>query len=121
MEVNKSIKNLILATSLILPAMFSFAETMVFDTVSLYRSAAYGDTSILTGTEKDTGGGLRALFRTYGDDSYSRSVSSVCTPLILTMMEKPGRYYLHVTWQDNTNASYRYIRFCDLELRAEPA
>jgi len=97
-----------------LPAMFSAAanKTKVFDTVTSFKQAARS--SLLpkvSGIEKDSGANISVEF-TF-DRSYDASFAMGCLPLILTAMEKPGRYYLHVTWDVQ-------LQNCMLSLKAQP-
>ena len=40
-----------------------------------------------------------------------------CTPALLTMIEKPGRYYLHVTIDDDFYLSVQMVE-CRLTLKS---
>jgi len=107
------IKNTILIISLMLTPILSIAETKVFDTITMFTSSASWSNSSINGIEKNTGSSITATFLGTGN-SAGKSVGSICTPLIITAMEKPGRYYLHVTWT-STLAS------CALELKPQPS
>jgi len=98
-----------------LPAMCSIAGTsVVFDTVTSYRSAYSNAPSNISGIEKDTGDTILTTFKhNYGD--YKGAVQAICTPLVLTAMEKPGRYYLYVALDDDND-----INYCTLQLKTEP-
>ncbi len=112
--MNKIAKNLILVFSLMLPSIFCLADTtVVFDTITSFKSAASYSTSSISGIEKDTTNSITASFQGVGN-SDGKSVAAVCTPLVLTAMEKVGRYYLHVTYGST------YITSCMLELKALP-
>lgn len=108
-----SIKQTILMTSLMLSAMLSNAETKIFDTITMFSSGASWTNSSISGTEKDSGNSITATFEGLGNKA-GQSVGSVCTPLILTAMEKPGRYYLHVSHRSP------FITSCALELKPQP-
>jgi hypothetical protein len=41
-----------------------------------------------------------------------------CTPVLLTMMEKPGRYFLTITTQPPTGANGEALKDCGLSLRS---
>lgn len=115
--MNNQLKNLALAISLILPAAMSVADTtMVFDTITLYKVGIADDRSTISGIEKDSGNNITAHFR--GARDTGSSVSSICTPQVLTAMEKSGRYFLHVSWDESTYINR--LAFCMLELKPQP-
>jgi len=124
--MKKTIKNLTLAISLMLPALFCYADyTIAFDTITSFKSGKVGSSSnaapnsSITGIEKDTGNTRTAIFGSQGNDYTGLTVGSICTPLVLTAMEKPGRYYLHVSWSTAAN-SYKQVTYCMLELKGQP-
>ena len=111
--MNKIFTNITLAISLILPAMYSAADTVVFDTITHFKAANYSTTNtsfrpFIIGVEKDSG---NTITRVLGGSSEL----ALCIPLILTAMEKPGRYYLNVTEVDQFSQFY-----CMLELKTPP-
>ena len=108
------IKNIVLAISLILTSMSSTASTKVFDTVTWFKVSASGTNSHIQGIEKNTGSFITASFQGTGLQE-GKSVGSICTPLVLTVIEKPGRYYLHVTMN-----SINQLEACMLELKSQP-
>lgn len=119
--MNQTIKNLTLAISLMLPAMFSYATSMIFETVTSSVSGKSSDQTYaynrVSGIEKDTGNTITATFG-HGSGSYNTS-QQICGPLVLTAMEKPGRYYLIVFWDENN--LYQQIIQCELRLKIEPS
>ena len=99
---------LALALALMLVSAFSMAATEItaFDSVTSYRMA-----ETLSGIEKDTGNPVSITF------GASESRMSLCTPLVLTAMEKPGRYYLYVAVESNQWNSSKSFKYCTLQLK----
>jgi hypothetical protein len=88
------------------------ATTYAFDTVT---AVELGTTNHkIVGIEKGTGVMLTAAWIDQVSESYSFAVSR-CVPLVLTALEKPGRYYLYVTI-DPADINIQ-IRSCRLELK----
>lgn len=119
--MNIKLKDTALAMLLILPTSTSLANTtLIFDTITAYKSSPARTISGLSGIQKDTGAHVTAYFGStaYSSNSSAVSVASVCTPLILTAMEKPGRYYLHVSWDESN--PYKQVAYCMLELKLKP-
>ncbi len=108
--MNITFKYLALAISLLLPAMFSSAAeiTMRFETVTSFKIGYGGEGAAIIGTEKYTGVSLAWEF--------TDTIEPFCAPLIMTVMEKPGRYYLHVT----TYSGNSDVANCYLELKPQP-
>jgi len=99
------IKEIVLATCLVLASIFSFsaaADSKVFDTVTWFKLASSSGYSSIGGTEKNTGTSITATF------------SNICTSLVLTAMEKSGRYNLKVTWSNGR------LDYCELEVKPQP-
>jgi len=125
MKMNKLFKSIALIVSLMLPAVFcvaATATTKVFDSITSYKSAKAGSSpgwiaSHISGIEKDTGNLITANFNNHKSDYNGLNVQSICTPLVLTAIEKPGRYYLSVSWDPE---NHNYIDFCMLELKSQP-
>lgn len=115
--MNKPLKKIALTISLLLSTAICIADTtMVFDTITSYKvSKAYALSSI-SGIEKDSGNSITANFS--GARDTGDTVSAICTPLVLTAMEKSGRYFLHVSW--STSDSYKRVQYCTLELKSLP-
>jgi len=68
--------------------------TYSFDTVTAIN--LHDTLPSITGIEKDTGSPITVSFRDNTNISH-RYVVNRCVPVFLTVMEKPGRYYLHLT------------------------
>lgn len=125
--MEKKFNKVVASLALVLVPAFSMAETMIFDTVTSYKSGKYNSSTAdrnmsITGVEKDTGDTITAVFG-YKNSNYNGSdANSICTPSVITAMEKPGRYYLHVSWDndDDTYTHYDQVRYCMLELKAIP-
>ena len=85
----------------------------VFDTVT---SIGMGRTdNQVVGIERNTGNSLAVSYidSTNGEHRYA---VSRCVPLLLTMIEKPGRYYLHLTI-DSAIATVQIVE-CRLTLKS---
>jgi len=104
-------------TVLVISLFYAFTGTaqqtkiVVFDTVKTFE-AAWKDVTI-TGIEKDTGASVNIVYR---DDN------ARCTAMILTALEKPGRYLLTVASQtepspDPPSTWPPYLLYCRLELK----
>ena len=68
----------------------------------------------VTGRAKDTLADLSVAFVDMTNISY-RYVVNRCLPLIITAMEKPGRYYLYLT-VDSAESNVQ-LKSCKLELK----
>jgi hypothetical protein len=110
-------KNKLIAAGLVLASYSSLAVaapvTHTFDTVtgiSMHRSAPS-----LTGVLRNTTTPVTISWADETNISY-RFIVSRCVPIFLTMIEKPGRYFLSITIDPaDTNVS---LISCDLELRS---
>ena len=119
------ISKLLLGSVLVVSATYSSAKTVVFDTVTSYQSGKdssnsypYTSYSVISGIEKDTGLEVSAQFGSYTYQHSGNGVAQICTPSVITSMEKPGRYYLHVTWDDSDR--FKQVTHCALELKNIP-
>jgi hypothetical protein len=86
-------------------------DAYVFDTLS--RVDMHIDNPALTGILENT---TTPVTLTIRDSSFSgnRNTMNRCVPLFLMMLEKPGRYRLHLTVEPTLNVA---IANCALELR----
>ncbi len=104
------LKKLILLVTLMAPTFFATATSLVFDLVTSYEAGSGNFLgSRLTGIARDTGVNL--------DIQFKQDPSVPCTTLILTAMEKSGRYYLHFNRSD---IEPWYVASCKLELKVQP-
>lgn len=121
--MEKLIRKIVLAVALVASAGMCSATTMVFDTVTAYQAGkdyTYNYTnhivhSKIIGIEKDTAAEIEAVFGSNSTSHSGNAAPSICTPSVITAMEKPGRYYLHVTWDENDD--YKQVTSCMLELK----
>jgi hypothetical protein len=69
----------------------------------------------VTGVLRNTTAPLTVTFADNVNGEY-RFMVSRCVPVLLTMMEKPGKYYLNLTW-DSTDINLA-LKNCGLESRS---
>ncbi len=104
-----------LAISLMLTSAYCTADSVTFDAITSYSSTNAFSLSSISGIEKDTGNSVTANFS--GRRESGDTVASICTSLVITAMEKPGRYYMLVSWiPDN----FSTLSSCKLELKSLP-
>jgi len=117
-----TLKKTTLLLSLLLPVFACSADYLTFDSVIEFQSGRYGDnkTSIISGTELNTGNNI-SLELINNSDHYSGTVQAICSPIVLTMMEKPGRYYLRAYFTYNSYYGKNAIDSCILGLISPPA
>lgn len=96
------------AAAAILAASFAAnAESFEFDTITAYQT---GSVSVIAGVLRNSATPVTVAFTFHG------GTTNGCIPAILTMMEKPGRYYLSVDLSDNEPLP-KPVRNCALTLR----
>ncbi len=120
--MNIKFKHLALGVSLLFPVAFCAADTtVVFDTVTGYTPTMNGiGIGSIRGVEKDTGADITATFgRANRSTAEARSVQAFCPALILTAMEKPGRYYLSILYRLD-DFGLEAIVNCSLDLKLAP-
>jgi hypothetical protein len=103
---------LLLATSLGALPLGAVPTTYSFDTVTSVDMHAR--TPTIMGRAKDTLANLTVTFVDDTNGEYRYAVSR-CVPLFITAMEKPGRYFLHVT-VDPADSNVQ-LKSCRLELK----
>jgi len=84
------------------------ADTYEFDTVTEFKAGS--PNNVITGILRNT--------TTYASTAFTMSTSYstvACIPIFLTMMEKPGRYYL--TLNVDNYGTYQSLASCALTLR----
>jgi hypothetical protein len=88
----------------------------VFDNVT--RFDLHRDRVTIVGIlRNDTTATTLTMAESTSTDDNSTRVNR-CVPLLLTMMEKPGRYYLNITADPAFGPSLRELTNCGLELRS---
>ncbi len=92
------------AVSMAVPVTYSF------DTLTAIRM--HGNSPLLSGVLRNTTSPVTISFV---DVNSSPHIVSRCVPLFLTMIERPGKYYLSVII-DNAQFNIQLVS-CDLELR----
>ncbi len=114
--MSKRFKKIVFGISLMLSTAVCAAETIVaFDTVTAYKVGSVYEASTIYGIEANTGNSIQVTIKGHADSG--RSVPSICSPSVLTTMEKPGRYELHVSYQE-VNALH--VNYCTLILKVQP-
>lgn len=104
---------IILAMFLLLPSVaFSVEVVHSFDTVT--SVTMHHNRPSVTGIEKDTGNQITVSFVDNTNVSY-RYVVNRCVPVILTALEKPGRYFLYLTVDVAQSAVQ--LRSCRIEVK----
>jgi len=110
----KKIISAIAVSASLICANFAWAANTAysFDTVTAINLHV-GIPSV-TGIEKDTGNSITVSFKT-SFNAGNRYVINRCVPVFLTVMDKPGRYFLHLV----VNPSNRDIGLisCEIELK----
>jgi len=106
-------KSLALSMFMLSPSTLLAADTNYsFDTVTAIN--LHGSNPSISGIEKDTGNTLTVSFKDNTNVSY-RYVVNRCVPAFLTVMEKPGRYFLHLTV--DPVATSVGLKSCRIELK----
>ncbi len=93
-------------------ASFSADTNYSFDTVTAIN--LHGSNPSITGIEKDSGNPLTVSFKDQTNISY-RYVVNRCVPVFLTVMEKPGKYFLHLVV--DPSASAVGLKSCQIEVK----
>jgi hypothetical protein len=111
-------KNLTFAIAAVLlgsywPVADAAPTTYAFDTLT--QISMHSSTPSLTGVLRNTTNPTTISFLDSTNISF-RYVVNRCVPIFLTMIEKPGRYYLNLT-VDPAAANVQLVS-CDLELRS---
>jgi hypothetical protein len=111
--MTRTLRQVALALTLGTAAATASADaTTTFDTISKFqmlRPAPPNPGQFITGVPRNSSTPVTVQF---GSDT---QYIDQCIPLILTMMEKPGRYYLTISVDDGVLAGA--LRECTLELR----
>jgi hypothetical protein len=110
--MTNSIGRLALVLGLISVNALAAPTTYSFDTVTAVDLDHQNPK--IVGIQKDSGANLTVSFVDNTNISF-RYVVSRCVPVFLTAIEKPGRYYLHVT-VDPADLNVQ-LRSCRLELK----
>lgn len=87
--------------------------TYSFDTITAIK--LHDSNPSITGIEKDTGNPITVSFKDSTNISF-RYIVNRCVPVFLTVMEKPGRYFLHLTVDPSD--SNTGLTSCKIELKS---
>lgn len=103
---------------LALPLFFSINAyaaytTYSFDTVTSIN--LHSSSPSIQGIEKDTGNEITVSFKDITNVSY-RYVVNRCVPVFLTVMDKPGKYFLNLTIDPNTSSVG--LKSCEIKLKS---
>lgn len=108
------IKMIAVSLTALLPTYAFSADTNYsFDTVTAID--LHSSNPSITGIEKDTGTPLTVEFIDVTNISF-RYIVNRCVPVFLTVMEKPGKYYLHLIV--DPDASAVGLKSCKIELKS---
>ena len=100
------LRRAIAAMGLLAASFAACADTYEFDTLTAFTwGAAVGE---MTGLPRNSSTLITLSLATNADDNH-------CIPMLLTMMEKPGRYYLTLT--TSSSAPPQLLQRCALALR----
>jgi hypothetical protein len=89
----------------------SAADNYTFDSVSAFDFNPKAPT--ITGILKNTASPITITFPSSASGGGYRETLAYCMPVILTAMEKPGRYFLNFSYDPGNSGPIR----CGLELR----
>ena len=109
----KLVAGALITATLVTSPLQAAPVTYAFDTVT--AAEMHNSVPSVTGLAKDT---LAPLTVSFLDDQQTLPFKfqlNRCVPLIVTAMEKPGRYYLYLTV--NTALPNVHLQSCKLEIK----
>lgn len=113
MKIKHNLLNLFVPASLLI-ALPAYSATIHYSFDTVTKVNMHHKHPSISGIEKDTGNVLTVDFVDFTSISF-RYVVNRCVPVFLTALEKPGKYYLHLSVD---TASFNVaLRGCSIEVK----